>query len=192
MLCASAAAQTSGFAVHCPHRQNSRSIAVVEISVGCSAAHSNIISDSLITPAKTASGPLNSFGRTRPFTPMTRSILPNLCCRKIVDCSHCIGKSRFCCHLSSECEYLLLQLSDNLLHRHRHRSSSDRGAAISPPAFHRTQDRQATRVQQTLRAHNDPASKVHQTCSQLSAHRQLSTTQTTSRATIPALPGCTA
>ena len=36
-------------------RLNSRSIAVVVISVGCSAAHSNIISDSLITPAKNAS-----------------------------------------------------------------------------------------------------------------------------------------
>ena len=61
--------------------KNSKSIAVVVISVGCSAAHSNIISDSLITPAKKASvffdhcwksssRPVNSFGRPRPFTSM--------------------------------------------------------------------------------------------------------------------------
>ena len=35
--------------------RNSRSMAVVVISVVCSAAHSNIISDSLITPPKNAS-----------------------------------------------------------------------------------------------------------------------------------------
>ena len=61
--------------------RNSRSIAVAVISAGCSAAHSNIISDSLITPAKNASvffdhcwksssRPGNSFGRSRPFTSM--------------------------------------------------------------------------------------------------------------------------
>ena len=41
----------------------------------------------------------------------TRGILPDL----IVDCSHCIGKSTFCCHLSSESEQLLLKLCHNLL-----------------------------------------------------------------------------
>ena len=34
----------------------------------------------------------------------TRSILPNLSCREIVECSHCTGKSRFCCHLSKQRE----------------------------------------------------------------------------------------
>ena len=38
----------------------------------------------------------------------TRSVFPNLSCREIVDRSHCISESRFCSHLSSECEYLLL------------------------------------------------------------------------------------
>ena len=59
-------------------RKNSSSIAVVVISVGCSAVHSNVISDSLITPAKNASvffdlcwksssRPANPFARPRPF-----------------------------------------------------------------------------------------------------------------------------
>ena len=61
--------------------RKSRSTAVVMISIVGSAAHSNIISDSLITPAKNASVffdhywqssslPENSFGRPRPFTSM--------------------------------------------------------------------------------------------------------------------------
>ena len=43
-----------------------------------------------------------------------------LCCGEIVDGTYCIGKSRFCRHLSSQREQLLLKLCDNLLHRHRH------------------------------------------------------------------------
>ena len=60
---------------------NSRLMSPLEISVVCSAAHSNIISDSLITPGKNASVffdhcwtssslPKNSFGRPMPFTSM--------------------------------------------------------------------------------------------------------------------------
>ena len=90
--------------------KNSRSIALVVISVGCSAAHSNIISDSLISPAKNASVFFDhcckssfTFSKLLRTTNAfhideTRSVFPNLSCRKIVDCSHCIGKSRFCCH----------------------------------------------------------------------------------------------
>ena len=52
----------------------------------------------------------------------TRSFFPNMSCREIVDRSCCFSESRFCSHLSSECEYLLLQLCHNLPHRHRHRS----------------------------------------------------------------------
>ena len=40
----------------------------------------------------------------------TRSVFPNSSWREIVDCSHCTGKSRFCCHLSSESEQFLLKL----------------------------------------------------------------------------------
>ena len=88
--------------------KNSRSIAVVVISVGCSAAHSNTISDSLITPAKNASvffdhrwksfsRPVNFLRTTEAFhINETRSVFPNLSCREIVDCPHCIGKSRYC------------------------------------------------------------------------------------------------
>ena len=95
--------------------KNSRLMCSVEISV-CSAAHSNIISDSWITPAKnvsvffdhcwkSSSRPENSFGRPRTFTSMrTRSVFPNLSCR-----------NRICCHLSSKTEQLLLKLSHNLL-----------------------------------------------------------------------------
>ena len=61
--------------------RNSRLMSSVAMSVVCSAAHSNIISDSLITPAKNASVlfdhrwkssslPENSFGRPKPFTSM--------------------------------------------------------------------------------------------------------------------------
>ena len=104
----------------------------------------------------------------------TRSVFPNLSCREIVDCSHCIGKSRFCCHLSSQREQLLLKLCNNLLHRHRHRSSTDRRSTGVPPAFRHTQTRQAT--------------TVHQASSQLRALGQLSTT-TNNEPTILALPG---
>ena len=108
----------------------------------------------------------------------TRSVFPNLSCREIVDCSHCIGKSKLCCHLSSQREQLLLKLRHNLLHRHRHRylselrkfvqqaiaatrqvntfqripghsSCSVKLPTTAPPAFHRTQARRATTIQQT-------------------------------------------
>ena len=55
----------------------------------------------------------------------TRSIFPHLSCLEIVNRSHCIGKSRFCRHLSSESEQLLLKLRHNLLHRHRYQYSSE-------------------------------------------------------------------
>ena len=175
-------------------RKNSRSIAVVVISVGCSAAHSNIISDSLIIPAKNASvfldhcwksssGPVNSFGRPRPFhLDETRSVFPNLCCREIVDCSHCIDKSRFCHHLSSESDWFLLKLCNNSLH-----SSST--SLLLRTRFHQCSSlRFATR-----RLDKQPRSRKQgppeNTTPQLSAHRQLSTTQTRNRATILRSPG---
>ena len=113
-----------------------RSIAVIVISFGCSAAHYNIISDSMITPAKNASiffdhcwksssRPVNSFRRPRPFTSMRLGVsFRTSSCREIVDSSHCLGKSRLCCHLCTQKEYFLLKLGDHLLHGHRHRSSS--------------------------------------------------------------------
>ena len=77
-------------------QQELRSIAVVVISVGCSADHSNIISDSLITPAKNASVflghcwkssscPVNSSGTSQTsHVNETRSILPTLSCREVI------------------------------------------------------------------------------------------------------------
>ena len=85
-------------------------------------------------------------------TDETRSVFPNLSCREIVDRSHCVGESRFCSNLSSQREQLLLKLSDNL---------------FPPPAFHRTQARQATTVQQTSRS--------TKTSPKLRSHGQLST-----------------
>ena len=67
--------------------KDSRWIAVVVISVACSAAHSNIISDTMITPAKNASfdhcwkssyEPMNSFGRPRPSTSMRLGVVARL------------------------------------------------------------------------------------------------------------------
>ena len=107
------------------------------ISVGCSAAHSNIISNSLVTPAKNCLRLLRPLleillsasellRTTEPFhIDETRSVFPNLSCREIVDCSHYIGKFRSCCHLSSQSEQLLLKLRHDLLHRHRHRYWSE-------------------------------------------------------------------
>ena len=119
----------------------------------------------------------------------TCSIFPNLSCREIVDCSHCIGKSRFCCHLSSQREQLLLKLRHNLLHRHRNQYSSEFLKLVqqaiaatrqvntfrpfpghsswhvklptAPPAFHSTRLRQATTIQQTrsTREHDTPAER---------------------------------
>ena len=114
----------------------------------------------------------------------TRSVFPNLSCREIVDCSHCTGKSKFCCHLSSQREQLLLKLRHNLLHRHRHRYSSEFLKLVqqaiaatrqvntfwripghsschvklstAPLAFHRTQAREATtnKVHKRTRHHS--------------------------------------
>ena len=78
----------------------------------------------------------------------TRSVFPNLSCRETVDRSRCVCKSRFGCHLSSESEQFLLKLRDNLLHRHRYRSASEKSNAMSPPAFRHAQAGQATKVQQ--------------------------------------------
>ena len=157
--------------------KNSRSIAVVLISVGFfstpTSSQTHWSRQRRMSPSSSTNvgnPPHNQ--RTPHRTPQTfhidetRSVLPNLSCGKIVDCSHCIGKTRFRCHLSSECEYLLLHMSDNLLHRHR--SSSNWGTAISPPAFHHTQCRQITKIQQTK------------------STNEHDTTQTTNRATIPA------
>ena len=55
----------------------------------------------------------------------TRSVIPNLRCGKVVDRLYCICESRFCSNLSSESEQLLLKLRRYLLHRHRHRYSSE-------------------------------------------------------------------
>ena len=65
----------------------------------------------------------------------TRSVLPNF---ENVHRSHCVCESRFCGNVSSQREQLLLKLRHNLLHRHRHRSSSDRGSTSAPPAFYHT------------------------------------------------------
>ena len=117
--------------------KNSRSIAVVVISAGCSAGHPNIISDSWITPAKNASVffdllkillTVSELPRTTEAFHIdgTRRVFPNVSCREIVDCSHCIGKSRFCCHLSSQREQLLMKLCDNLLNGQRHETTNRR------------------------------------------------------------------
>ena len=115
-------------------------------------------------------------------------ILPNLNCREIADCSHYIGKS-FCCHKSSESEQLLLKLRHNLL-----------VIAISAaPAFHSTQDRQGTTVQQTRSTieHNTtterpPAITVRQTFFTTESSPPAVHLTTTNRTTIPLLPGRTA
>ena len=130
---------------------NSRSIAVVVISVGCSAAHSKIISDSLITQVKNASvffdhcwksssQPVRTpLGVRGPFTSMRLGVsFPS---REIVDRSHCIGKSRFCGNLSSESEQLLLELCNNLLHRHRQSKSLTTPAIRQVTTFQRFSDR---------------------------------------------------
>ena len=108
-------------------------MAVVVISVACSADHSNIISDSSITSAKNASVFFdhcrtsssladNSFGRPKKAFHVneTRSILLTLSRRDIVYGSYCIVKSRLISNLSFQRENLLVKLSDNLLHCHRH------------------------------------------------------------------------
>ena len=157
------------------------------MSIVCSAAHSNIISDSLITPTKNASVffdhcwkssslPENSFGRPRPFTSMRRSFFPNLSCREIVDRSCCFSESRFCGHLSSECEHLLLQLCHNLPHRHRHRSSTQFPdiKLLSCSGFHeKTAPRFAYRFHQTRQRHWTKHSPPESTTPKLSTAGQL-------------------
>ena len=189
----------------------SRSIVVVVIYVGCSATHSNIISDLLVTPAKNCLRLLRPLleilfsasellRTTEPFhIDETRSVLPNLSCREIVDCSHCIGKFRFCFHLSSQSEQLLLKLRHDLLHRHRHRYSSEfrkfvqQAIAATPQVntFQRIPGDSSCHVKLSttllllrftaLKPEEPPGSckqsRPENTTPQLSAHRQLSTRQ---------------
>ena len=94
--------------------KNSRSMAVLMISVDCSAVHSNIISDSLTTPDKERLRILRpllkillfarEFLRTTKASQVdeTRSILLSLSCREIVDGSYCISKSRLISYSSCQ------------------------------------------------------------------------------------------
>ena len=147
--------------------KNSRSIAVVVISVDYSAAHSNIISDSSITPAKNASVFFDHCWKcsSRPVKHQQVQILRPLE----------LGSEKF-----------LLKLRHNLLHRHRHRYSSEFLKLVQQAiaatrqvntfqripghsSCHRTQARQATAVQQTrsTREHDttagSPPPAVHHT-----------------------------
>ena len=112
----------------------------------------------------------------------TRSVIPNLSCREIVDCSHCIGKSRFCCHLISQREQLLLTLRHNLQHRHRHRHSSEFRKFVQQAIAATRQGQHVPANSRSLQlpretpnncsscvsphagqtSHHDPANKVHQ------------------------------
>ena len=170
MQCASAATRTLGFALLCCHP----SARTRDQSLSFPSAHSNIIrlvdhtrEECLVCFGhcwKSSSRRVNSFGRPRPFTSMRLGVsFPDSGCRENADCSHCIGKSRFCCHLSTECKNFLLKLSpwsstSLLTMRFRKcsscvlshaRSTRNRGPANFP---------------------------VHQTSSQLKALGQLSTT----------------
>ena len=148
-----------------PVGKNSRSIAAVVISVGCSAAHSNIISDSLITPAKNASVLVDHCWNCE-FLRTSKTFH----CREIVDCSHCIGKSRFCCHLSSKCKVevesqLAPSSSTSLLLRMRFRKCS---SCVS----RNNKQQRSGKTRSTRRLHSSGLAG------------RLFTTQTTNRATI--------
>ena len=102
----------------------------------------------------------------------TRSVVPNLSCREIVDRSRCVGESS---HLSSQRDQFLLQLCDNLLHRLRHSRSFN----FSKFMNFVWDFRQLLLLRFTaLRfdKQHDPATPDHQTIPQLSSPGQLSTT----------------
>ena len=94
-MCASAAAQTPGFALLIRVRRQELEINRCRRDFRrLFRAHSNIISDSLIAPLLEILFTASELLRT-PETfhiDETRSILPNLSCREIVDCSHFIGQ----------------------------------------------------------------------------------------------------
>ena len=112
--------------------RNSRLMSSCVIFVTCSADHSCIISDSMITPAKNAPRLLRTLLRifvfasellrtTEPFhVNETRSALPNMSCREIVAGMYCFYRSCSISNLGVQRDYFLLKLCDNKLHRQRH------------------------------------------------------------------------
>ena len=100
---------------------NSNSTCSIVISVTCSADHYNMVSDSLVIlrPAKTF------------HMDETRSVFPNLSCRKIVHGMYCVCQSSPIGNLGFKHDHFLSKLWDCLFNRQRHPSRIDSGSNLT-------------------------------------------------------------